>query len=102
MTGYKKLSELNENVKLLETALKAGDLTQSLILTDDLKLRLKEEKKKVAGDEKTKISYVCSSCPLKCKIITKYDLTEKTKSLCLQTEAEGDAAFVEVERQTET
>lgn len=101
MTGYKKLSELNDKVKLLETALKAGDLAQSLLLTDDLQSKLKEEKKKVAGEEKTKISYVCSSCPLKCKIITKYDLSEKIKSKCLQTETEGEASFIEIERQTE-
>jgi hypothetical protein len=102
MSGFKKLSEFDDKIKLIETALKAGDIKQSLLLTDDLKSELKLEKKKVAGEEKTKITYVCSSCPLKCKLITKYDLSKKIVSTCLQTETEGDAAFIEVERQTET
>ena len=102
MASFKKLAEIDNAIKQLEKSLKSNDVAQSLQITDDLKTKLKEEKKKVAGDEKTKLSYICSSCPLKCKIITKYDLSQKILSFCLQTETEGDAAFIEVERQTET
>ncbi len=82
MMGIEQLDLLQEQANVALALLAAGNTAEVTQIIQALVPLITEEKRKIAGDEKTWYHYECTGCTLKCKGQFKFIPDEKALVNC--------------------
>lgn len=100
MEAGKQLDMLEDSADTALAMIEAGNIEAVKEIILGLKPLITEEKRKIAGDQKTRYDYVCKECFLKCKANLMFEPKENYLTYCRLNGGAG-AKYKQVEKKTE-